>query len=140
MRATVTRPYATTRPAAALGERQQQTFGHQLADDAPAARAECEPDRHFALAAQRADEHQIRYVDADDQQDGGDGDEQQKNRTPDQRIGALVVSGTAVALNCPPGAPSGIREIAWSTMAPSLRASTSAWFRGTPGFTRATTV
>ena len=73
------------------GERQQQALGHQLADDAPAARAECESDRHLALAAQRADEHEVRDVDADDQQHGGDGDKQQQNRPPDQRIGALVV-------------------------------------------------
>ena len=61
------------------------------------------------MTAQRADEHQIRYVDTDDQQDGGDGDEQQQNRTPDQWISALVVERHRRRGELPAG-PDGIRD------------------------------
>ncbi len=52
----------------AARDRQHQHLGEVLPDDAPAAGAQRDPDRHFALPERRARDEQVRHVDARDEQ------------------------------------------------------------------------
>jgi len=53
----------------AAGKRERQAFGEHLANHASAGRPQRQPHRKLASAAARAGEHQVRQIDARDQQD-----------------------------------------------------------------------
>ena len=64
----------------AAGEREDDAFGEQLADDAGAAGAHGGADGEFTLAAGGADEEEIGDVGAGDEQDEADGSEEDEER------------------------------------------------------------
>ena len=51
---------------------QEETFGQQLPNDPPAARAECQSHRDLLAARGRADQEQVREIETPDQQNEGD--------------------------------------------------------------------
>ncbi len=79
------------RDAARDGE--DDAFRQHLADDAPAAGADREADRHLPTARRGAREEQCRDVRAGDEENEGDGAEEHEDRAPQGRVDPAVVQG-----------------------------------------------
>ena len=75
--------YASTRPAAPPARPSTQAFDQQRPHQRGAAGAHRDAHRQLAAAADRADQHQARDVDADDQQHQADRAEQHEHRLAD---------------------------------------------------------
>ena len=93
---------ASRAPQTAPNRRDQQALGQQLADDAPARRADRQPHGDLALARGGARQHQVREIRAgDEQHEAGRGEQQPQRRLvgpPERRHAGPGLEGAELEL------------------------------------------
>ena len=102
------RPRRKRQPGEPTGKCQQTALDEHASHEADASGAKCRADRELAASTERSRQHEIRHVDADDEQHETDGAEQHEERrahVTDERPSHLVHGNPRVAI----GAGKGLR-------------------------------
>ena len=92
--------FATSTPAAAAAEREQDALGQRLPGETQAAGAERRAYRHLALARRRFGEQQVRHVDARDEQHEGDRAEKSQKAVTHRRLELVAQAATRARRDC----------------------------------------